>query len=156
MSFAKYLMAGAVAVGFALPALAGDIEIQDAYARTSGPMAKTGAVFLQIVNAGSGDDRLVGASSDVAMRVELHTHSVSADGVMQMRHVPEGFVIGAGETHALARGGDHVMLMGLTRSLSAGDRFTLTLSFEKAGEIILEVPVDSDRVDGATPAGGNG
>jgi hypothetical protein len=64
---------------------------------------------------------------------------------MQMMHVPEGFAIPAGGEHALARGGDHVMLMGLTREVADGDVINLTLVFEKAGEIVVEAPVDNAR-----------
>ena len=147
MSFTKYVVAGALALGVAAPALAGDIEVQDAYVRTSGAMAKSGAAFMQIVNSGAADDRLVDASSDVAMKVELHTHKAGADGVMQMLHVPEGFVIPAGGSHALARGGDHVMFMGLTRAVTEGDMVSVTLTFEQAGEVTVEIPVDQNRED---------
>lgn len=145
MSFAKHVLASAVALGFALPVFAGDIQVQDAYVRTSGAMAKSGAAFMQIVNTGAEDDQLIDATSDVAMRVELHTHKADANGNMQMLHVPEGFAIPAGQTHLLARGGDHVMLMGLKRSLAQGDLVTVTLTFEKAGDITVEIPVDLQR-----------
>jgi copper(I)-binding protein len=145
MSFTKHVLAGAVALGFALPVFAGDIEVQDAYVRTSGAMAKSGAAFMQIVNTGAEDDQLIDATSDVAMRVELHTHKADANGNMQMLHVPEGFPIPAGQTHLLARGGDHVMLMGLKQSLAQGDIVTVTLTFEKAGDITVEIPVDLQR-----------
>jgi len=67
------------------------------------------------------------------------------DGVMKMMHVEEGFAVAAGETHMLQRGGDHVMLMGLNQELKQGDTITLTLSFEKAGDMVVEVPVDLAR-----------
>ena len=118
---------------------------QDAYARAAGGIGKSGAVFLMLENPGAADDRLIDARSDVAKRVELHTHKDMGDGVMKMMHVEEGFAIPAGGAHALARGGDHVMLMGLTRDLADGDSFSLTLVFEKAGEIVIDVPVDNDR-----------
>ncbi len=156
MLFTRTLLAGATALGLSLPAAAGDIEVQDAYARTSGAMAKSGAAFMQIANSGTEEDRLIGVASDAAAKVELHTHKAGEDGVMQMLHVPEGFVIPAGGTHALARGGDHVMLMGLTRPLEPGDVLDVTLTFEKAGEITLEVPLDNDREEAPAEMGGNG
>lgn len=146
----------AAAVVFALPAFAQDITVADAYVRVSNPMAKSGGAFMVINNAGAADDRLVSASSDVAEMVQLHTNVQSADGVMQMVEVPEGFVIPAGGSHALARGGDHVMLMGLTRALADGDVVTMTLTFEKAGEITVEVPVDLKREDAMGGMQGNG
>jgi copper(I)-binding protein len=49
--------------------------------------------------------------------------------------------------HALKRGGDHVMFMGLTRSLEHGDMIDLTLTFENAGQVVLTVPIDLERQD---------
>jgi copper(I)-binding protein len=127
----------------ALPALAHDgLHIDNAFARAS---AQSAAVFMTITNHGTADDRLIAARTDAADLVELHTHSQDADGVMQMLPVPEGFVIPAGGEHALARGGDHVMLMGLTRPLGDGDSLTLILTFEHAGEVTVAVPVDNAR-----------
>lgn len=129
-----------------LPASA-EIVITDAYARAASPMAKSGAAFMVIENTDDQDDRLISVQSDVAMKVELHTHIASDQGVMQMRHVPEGFVIPAHGQHALARGGDHVMLMGLKGALAQGDTVSVTLTFDRAGEITVEVPVDYERQD---------
>jgi len=123
-------------------ALAGDIKIMDPYAR-SGP--QSGAVFMQIMNTGSLDDRLVSATSAVAKVTGLHTHIEDDDGVMKMREVEGGFEIPAGDTHILARGGDHVMLMGLSQKMAHGSSIELTLSFEKSGDITITVPVDLER-----------
>jgi len=132
------------------PTLAHDgVHIENPYARSTGAIGSSGAVFLVILNHGAADDRLIDATSDIAVRVELHRHKHSADGVMQMLHVPEGFVVPAKATHALARGGDHVMLLGLTRPLAQGDAFDLTLVFEKEGAVVVTVVVDNDRKAGA-------
>ncbi len=96
-------------------------------------------------NTGAEDDRLVAAASDIAAKGELHTHKQGTDGTMQMVHVPEGFPIPAGATHALQRGGDHVMFMGLTERPADGTTVHVTLTFEKAGVVELDVPVDSTR-----------
>jgi periplasmic copper chaperone A len=136
----------ATAAFFALPALAHDgVHIDDPYARSMGGVGTSGAVFFVIENHQTSDDRLIGVASDVAQKVELHTHKEDANGVMQMLHMAEGLVIAAEADHALVRGGDHVMLMGLTRALADGDVFTLTLTFERAGEVTIEVPVDNAR-----------
>ncbi|MGB8815592.1 MAG: copper chaperone PCu(A)C [Paracoccaceae bacterium] len=140
--------AAALAVAFALPAFADGITITDPYARVSAMMAKSGAAFMVIENQTDADDRLISAASDVADRVELHTHKADAAGVMQMVEVPEGFVIPAHGNHALARGGDHVMFLGLKNGLKHGDIVTVTLTFEKAGAVIVEIPVDLERKDG--------
>jgi len=141
----KSLLAATALTLAAFPAFAEGIMISDAYARTSGAMAKSGAAFMVIENHAASDDRLISASSDVAQKVELHTHKAGADGVMQMVEVPEGFAVPAHGSHALARGGDHVMFLGLTRPLAQGDVVAVTLTFEKAGVVEVEIPVDLQR-----------
>lgn len=146
MSLKTTLFAAAAAVSFALPALAGSIiTIEDSYARASGMKAMAGAAFMQIVNNGDEADQLIGAHSDIAKRIELHTHIETEGGVMQMREVEGGFAIPAGETYVLKRGGDHVMFMGLTRPMEHGSLITVTLIFEQAGEVVVEIPVDLER-----------
>jgi len=140
----------ALIVMSATPTFAHDgVHILDPYARSNGGLGANGAVFLRIENHSASAERLIGVASDVAEKVEMHTHSETADGVMQMPAVPEGFAIDAKMSHALDRGGDHIMLMGLTRALKDGDSFTLTLTFEHAGVVIIEVPVDNARKPGA-------
>ena len=120
-----------------------EIVVSDAYARSSNAMA--GAAFMTIENTGPEDDRLVGVASDVAQRVELHTHRDMGDGLMKMVHVEEGFALPAGQTHMLMRGGDHVMFMGLEGAMEQGQTVTVTLTFEKAGTQVVEIPVDLER-----------
>ena len=152
MTLHKMLLAAA-AVSFALPAFAeGTITVVDPYARFM-PGAKAGAAFMVIENTGAEDDRLIDARSDISMKTELHTHKAGDGGMMQMVHVPEGFVIPAGGTHALARGGDHVMFMGLKSMPQQGDKVPVTLVFEKAGEVVVEVPVDMMREDAPMQGG---
>ncbi len=128
-----------------LPLAEGEITVLDPYARASTMMSSSGAAFMVIENHTGADDRLVSAASDIAERVELHTHVADANGVMQMIEVPEGFVIPANGSHALQRGADHVMFLGLTRPLAQGDIIPVTLTFETAGEVVVEVPVDLER-----------
>ena len=145
MSFKSTILAAIAASAFALPAFAADIMVQDPYARSSAMMATSGAAFMQIMNHGETDDRLIGAASPVAEMVQLHTHKEDENGVMRMLHVEEGFPVAAGETLMLARGGNHVMFMGITEPFEQGDMIPLTLTFEKAGDITVEVPVDLER-----------
>ncbi|MEM5467609.1 copper chaperone PCu(A)C [Celeribacter marinus] len=146
MTLKSTLLAGFSVLAFAVPAFA-DITIDDAYARSSGMSAKAGAAFFVIHNSGTEDDQLINATSDVSKLVELHTHKDMGDGVMKMMHVPEGFTIPAGGEHALARGGDHVMFMGINEGFAQGDVLTVTLTFEKAGDITVDIPVDLERKD---------
>jgi len=146
MSFPKTILAAVAACAIAVPAFADGITIKDAYVRSSGPSAKTGAAFFVIVNDTDQDDTLVSAKSDIAKRVETHTHIKTADGVMQMRKVEGGFPVAAHGMHALQRGGDHLMFMGLTRPMKQGDTVTVTMTFEKAGDMTVEIPVDLKRM----------
>lgn len=126
-------------------AIAADITVTDAYLRHSGAMAKSAAAFMVIENHGA-EDRLIDAHSDLAQKVELHTHLQDANGVMKMIHVSEGFPLAAGEKHLLQRGGDHVMFLGLNVVPVQGDTISLTLTFEKAGDVTIDVPVDNERM----------
>lgn len=124
----------------------GPVSVEDAYARSSGPGAISGAAFMVLVNAGETDDRMIAARADVAERVEIHTHIEDPNGVMRMVEVEDGIAVAAGSTHALKRGGDHVMLMGLRAPLVDGESFPLTLVFEQAGEIVVDVTIDQSRM----------
>lgn len=149
------LLAGAAALGFVLPAFA-EITVEDAYARSASPMAKSGAAFMLIHNSGEMADRLIGASSDAAARTELHTHLDDGNGVMRMVHVEEGFELPADGMISMKRGGKHVMLMGLNGPMAAGETVTITLTFGQAGDVVVEVPVDLERQDHSSMQHGNG
>lgn len=141
------LLPAAMAASFALPALACDnVQIHDAYARATTAMSQSGAAFMEITNPGSADCRLVGAKSDVAERVEMHTHIEDDAGVMRMLEVEEGFTIPADSTHHLARGGDHLMFLGLTRALAHGDEIAIDLIFEDGTTFNTTIPVDLERM----------
>ena len=125
----------------------GDLTVTGPWARASAGMARAGAAFMTIENAGAGD-RLVAASADVSARVELHTHIMTTDGVMQMREVEGGIEIDANGQTELAPGGLHVMFIGLEAPFEEGTRFPLTLTFEQAGDVTVEVEVRSPTAGG--------
>ena len=146
MKLTRHFTAGAAALVLSATALiAGDIMIKDAYVRSSTPSSKSGAAFLMLMNHSDSDDRLIAARTDVAKRVELHTHQEDANGVMKMMEIEGGIALPAGGMHALKRGGDHIMLMGLTAPLVQGEEITMTLTFEHAGEVEVSIPVDRER-----------
>ncbi|MFX0540665.1 copper chaperone PCu(A)C [Roseovarius sp. S4756] len=147
MSITLRSIVASAALFAAMPAFAADITVEDAYARSASPTSKTGAAFMQIVNHGA-QDRLIGASSPAADIVQLHTHIESGDGVMKMVHVEEGFELPADGMISMQRGGKHVMMMGLTAPLAQGATVPVTLTFEKAGEMTVDVPVDLERMPG--------
>lgn len=145
MSYRSLFAAACAATLLAVPAWADGIKIMDPYARASGPTAKAGAAFMMIMNESGQDDRLIAARSDAAKRVELHTHVEVSDGVMQMTEIEGGIALPAGGKHHMMRGGDHVMLMGLTGPLEQGAQVEVTLVFEQAGEMVVQIPVDNER-----------
>lgn len=121
-------------------ARAGDLAVQQPWARAAGQGA-TGAGFLSISNRGAAADRLLSASTPAARAVELHTMIRDGD-VMRMRAVP-GIEVPAGQTVALRPGGLHLMLVGLSKPLREGEAVPLTLRFERAGEVRVELSVQA-------------
>ena len=136
------IAASAIAQGFRT---GGEIRVSGAFARVNSPAAKVGSAYMTIVNLGDAADRLVGASSETAMRIEFHDIEESDEGVVRMVRIDGGIDLPQGETVQFSRGGRHLMLMGLDRSLRNGDEFNITLMFENAGSIELTVPVDLAR-----------
>ncbi len=137
--------ASAALVALSTPLWAEGIMIKDAFVRSSTPSSPTGAAFMVLINHTDQDDRLIAATSDVAKRVELHTHTADDNGVMKMHEIEGGITLPAGGMHALKRGGDHVMFMGLAKPLEQGSEISVTLTFEQAGEIEVQIPVDHKR-----------
>ena len=128
-----------------LPTFAHDgVHIDGAYARFM-PGAKSGAAFFTIENHATVDEKLLSVSSDVANKTELHTHKGDANGMMQMLPIEGGIAIAPGQTHELKRGGDHVMMMDLMTIPKDGDTIHLILTFEHAGTVEVDVPVDNHQ-----------
>lgn len=109
-----------------------ELEISDAYARATPPGQKVSAAFMQLHNASSQGQTLVGGRSDWSRNIEVHQSSMQ-DGVMQMRKL-EGLTLPPGASQTLAPGGYHIMLMGLTKALTVGESLSLELLYEN-GEI---------------------
>jgi periplasmic copper chaperone A len=104
--------------------------------------AKTGAVagaFMTIKNDASETDRLVGATCEAAMMTQVHETVMKGD-VMNMNEVAD-IEVPAGQMLELKHGSYHIMLMDLKQDLKAGDTITVTLKFEKAGEVAVPMTV---------------
>jgi periplasmic copper chaperone A len=150
------LVFAALLMCFAAPALAQgtgstSIAVEQPWSRATPSGAKTGAVYMTIDNKSGTTDRLTGASSDVADKVQIHEMKVE-NGVMQMRELAGGLPIPANGSVALKPGSYHVMLIGLKKPLAVGEKFPLTLTFEKAGNMSVTIPV---QAMGATPDKGS-
>jgi len=115
------------------------IEVQEAWARPGADGRMSAAYFL-ISNFNSEDDVLTSIETEVAQNAEVHESYEREEGMMSMRDVPR-LDLPAQSTVRFEQGGLHVMLMQLTRKLSDGDTFKLTLTFEKNDPITVEIPV---------------
>jgi periplasmic copper chaperone A len=135
---------------------AGDLVISQGWARATPGGAKIGGGFLTIENKGSAPDRLIGASSDAAGKIEVHEMAMN-DGVMKMRPLDNGLAIEPGKTVKLAPGGYHLMMMDLKNPLKQGDKMPISLQFEKAGKVAVTLDVEGVGAQGpmGAPAGGD-
>ena len=119
----------------ALPAWA-QVSAEQPWTRATPPGATVGAGFMVLKNAGPAD-RVLGASSPLAGRVEMHV-TVREGDVMKMRQV-QALELAAGGRLELKPGGAHLMLMNLKGPIRKGDKVPLTLKLEKGGELKLEM-----------------
>jgi len=161
MTFSKTLLAGAAALFLSTSVtLANDsnhsghdganhgehkhhsIKASAAWTRATVKTAKVGGGFISIKNTGDHADRLIGGTASFANDVQLHTMKI-VDDVARMRALPDGVVIPAGAQVVLKPGGDHVMFMGLKEQLKEGEHRSVTLTFEKAGEIEVTFKVNA-------------
>jgi periplasmic copper chaperone A len=137
MNISKLLFA-AFALAAALAASA-QVKVDGAWARPTVAGQQGGGGFMALVSAK--DDRLVGGSTPVAQRFELHTMAMKGD-VMEMRQVAS-VALPAGKPVEFKPGGLHVMFIGLKQPLALGTKVPVTLKFEKAGEVKVEFEIMS-------------
>ncbi len=125
------LFAAVLAMG--QPVLANEIMFGPLQFRATVGSMPSSAAYVSITNHGKMADRLVGVTSNLARKTELHKMEMD-NGVMKMRQVEGGIDLLAGKTIHLAPGGYHVMLVGLAAPLTANRIFEITLVFQNAGE----------------------
>jgi copper(I)-binding protein len=135
------------------PVKAGDLVISQAWTRATPGGAKVGGGYLTIENKGKTEDRLVGGTTAVAAKLEVHQMSMS-DGVMKMHPVEGGLAIAPGKTVKLAPGGYHLMLVDLKQPLKQGETVPVTLQFEKAGKVAVSLSVQG--IGASAPHGSGG
>ena len=139
MTLLKSLALAAILALAPLAAAAQDgVLVSKAYAVTT---ATTAAVYLQIDNHQDQADRLLAATSAIAVRAGIHHNSEDANGIMSMAEAKDGLALPIHGSILLEPGRDHLMLFGLSRKLVPGDHFSLTLTFERAGPVEVEVEV---------------
>jgi copper(I)-binding protein len=129
-------------------AVAGNITIENAWARATAPGQDMGSVDLSITSTSAAS--LTGVSSTICSTVELHrmTHE---DGMMKMRQV-DSIALDAGKTLSLSGAGYHLMLVGLRSPLEAGKHIPLTLTIKQKAGQVEQVQVSAE-VRGLTSSG---
>ena len=120
---------------------AGDIEVVHPFAPPTPPGAPMAAGYLEIINHGTQDERLLGGKVNFAHELQLHETTVEGD-VSRMRQITDGLVIPAGSTVKFQPMGKHLMFTELAEPLVDGDRKAATLSFEHAGELEVEFAIE--------------
>ena len=125
-------------------------------ADTAGPVGVTGAIcrptptgrqvtacYLTLTAPAA--DTLVSVASPASALAQIHEMRMESN-MMMMRELEEGLALPAGQAVALAPGGNHIMLMGVTEPLKTGDSVPLTLTFARAA------PVEVTATVGQPPA----
>jgi copper(I)-binding protein len=123
------------------------VQIERPWARATAPGVQVAGGYMTIRNQGSAPDRLVGATSPAAARVELHVHVKEGD-IVKMRQV-RAYDVPAKGAFELKPGGAHLMFFDIARPFKEGERIPVTLKFEKAGEVGVEFHVG--RLGGVAP-----
>src|SRR5262245_358331 len=138
--FMAMFVALAIAPAQAEDVTAGSVKISAPWIRATPKGAPVGGGYMTITNTGSVSEKLIGGTSDVSSRFEIHEMSME-DGVMKMRPAA-GVEIKAGQTVELKPGGYHVMFVGLNESLERSQHIKVTLYFEKAGNVPVDFVVE--------------
>ena len=136
---AVFTVFGALAPANASEQRLGALVVVDSWAWATPGGVRNGAAFVTIENRGRDAARLTAASSPAAARTALHSHAM-VGGIIKMRPVA-AVEVAAGAITAMKPGGLHIMLMGLAAPLIEGGSFPLTLTFERAAALTLEVRV---------------
>ncbi|HEY0297215.1 MAG TPA: copper chaperone PCu(A)C [Bordetella sp.] len=137
---AMFGLAAACTSAWADDVRAGALDIKEPWARATVPGQANGAGYLEVDNTGTAPDRLVAVRSDAAEKVEVHTMTMDG-GTAQMRQVEGGLEVPAGGKATLSPGGNHLMFIKLKAPFAAGSSVPVVLTFEKAGEVAVTLPV---------------
>ena len=133
--FAKLVVTSLL--GLAAASSWAQVKVEKAWARPTVVGQQGGGGFLSITSATA--DKLIGGSTALAERVELHTMAMKGD-VMEMRQI-DAIELPAGKTVELKSGGLHLMFIGVKQPLALGSKVPVTLKFEKAGEVKVDFDV---------------
>ncbi len=118
----------------------GSLEISQPWTRATAPTAKAGGGYVTITNKGTTPDRLIAVRSAVSDKAEIHEMKMEGN-VMRMRELAKGLEIPPGATVELKPGGYHIMFMDLKAPMAKDAKVPVTLVFEKAGSIDVDLVV---------------
>lgn len=121
------------------------VTATDAWCRPSPNGAKAGGCYVTLTAAT--DDRLTGGSTPRAASLQVHEMKTE-NGMMKMAELTAGLPMPAGQAVALAPGGNHLMLIGLTAPLVAGETVPLTFQFASAPAITVQAQVRQPAMEG--------
>lgn len=121
------------------PSTQNSIAVDHPWARATPRGAKTGAVYLTLLNKGGAPDRLLSATTPIAEKVQFHSVS-EENGISRMREM-KSVEVAPGAKVTFSPGGMHIMVVGLKQPLREGDNFRMTLIFERAGKEDVTVSI---------------
>lgn len=125
----------------------GKLVISEPWARGESEAAPQCGGFFVVTNKGETADRLVSASSKVAERIEIHAIRVVGGG-MRMRRLEDGLRIPAETALTLRPRGYHLLMVGLKVPLATGAALPVTLVFDKAGSVDIELVIRANGLVG--------
>ena len=118
----------------------GNLTVYDAYIRQPAS-PDVAAAYLTVRNDGNAPDRLSSAYCGAAGTTSVHADSAEMQPGDEAKSTP--LQVPANATVSLTPAKGHIMLDELTGTLRAGDTVSLLLRFDKAGQVLLDVPVIS-------------
>ncbi|WP_295218028.1 copper chaperone PCu(A)C [uncultured Brevundimonas sp.] len=127
------------------PTATAAVTATDAWCRPSPNGAKAGGCYVTLTAAT--DDRLMGGSTPRAGSLQVHEMKTE-NGMMKMAELTAGLPLPADQAVALAPGGNHLMLIGLTAPLVAGETVPLTFQFASAPAITVQAQVRQPAMEG--------
>ena len=108
------------------------IEIRDAWIREVPAGSERAALYFEVINGGSGEDRVVSVDTTLSERTEIHSTNIDSKGLATMEKLEE-VVVPSGESVVFAPGGTHVMLIGLNKKIKAGEEYQIKVNFKNSG-----------------------
>ncbi|MGL1957170.1 MAG: copper chaperone PCu(A)C [Colwellia sp.] len=120
------------------------ISVNDGYVRETIPGTHISSAYMTINNNSEKSVTLVGASSTISPRIEIHQHSI-IDGMMRMRQL-DSITIKGKESVILQPSGLHLMIFDFKKPLIQGETIDLTLHFLSAPDLQVQLPISGIKI----------